>query len=149
LSNKEIKWECTNCHSWIAFDYDEVNKVRGERKLLFKCLNPKCGALNLVDHPRVKDALNSGNFICECIPFTGGEAKLPTGTHIYNDGTVVYITADGEKLTREKYVETYAIDPKITLQKMWEGRIKPPTLSVNPGYVRPDIKVLGKYTHGK
>lgn len=147
-NEKRVIFTCTHCGEKSYVDYDVLKNASMEKNVLLRCINPSCKALNLTDKSRVENAIGTtGAQACECIKFTGGEAKLPRGKNIFADGTVVYGTGDDtEELTREAYILKYGIDPEITLQRMWEGRIKPPTLKINPGHIRPPIKVLGAYT---
>lgn len=147
MSNgKEFAFKCTHCNTTSVLSLDELKKASMEKNVLLECGNPDCGAWNLTDKPKgVNNTISSdGAQICECIKFTGPEAKLPRGKNIYADGTVVYGTGDdAELLTREDYVLKYAIDPEVTLKKMWDGRIKPPLIAINPGFKHPLPTPLG------
>ena len=150
MSNgKKFTFECTICHMKSGISIDELKKARNEKRVILQCMNPKCGAWNLTDKPKVNKTItevdkSDGGQACECIPFTGEEAKLPRGKNIYADGMITYGPGDStEQLTREDYLFTYHIDPEVVWKREWDGRIKPPTMMINPGFKRPPVMKIG------
>jgi hypothetical protein len=77
---------------------------------------PQCGTVSIVD----EDALVEGEDPIPCLAPTGFEWKLPTGKITPVVGEAIYISATGEHLSREAYIEKYKLDPEIAYTKMRE-----------------------------
>jgi len=72
-----------------------------------------CGAVNVV--PLIDGTAGEA---AGCMPPTGFEWKLPAGFKGPNDpalGEKIYITAQGDEMTRQEYIEEFHIDPELAL----------------------------------
>jgi hypothetical protein len=81
----------------------------------FFCQN--CGAENDANVTSA-DLADSGGDWLDCLPPHGFEWVLPAGVITPAYGAPIYISANGEQLSRQAYQDEYHIDPKIALQFM-------------------------------
>jgi hypothetical protein len=81
----------------------------------FFCQN--CGAENDVDITTANLAPSEGDWL-DCLPPHGFEWVLPAGVITPAYGAPIYISANGEQLTKDDYEKEYHIDPEKALQFM-------------------------------
>ncbi len=81
----------------------------------FICQN--CGAVNGVDITQQDLEENSDDWLPCTLP-TGFEWALPAGVIQPTAGDPIYISGNGEQLSREDYCMKYGIDPEIALRFM-------------------------------
>jgi len=78
----------------------------------FVCKN--CGVVN----EAADEDLKSNDDWLECALPTGFEWTLPAGKIIPVIGDMIYISAQGEYLSRSAYLDKYNIDPELALKLM-------------------------------
>ncbi|MCX6669863.1 MAG: hypothetical protein NTV25_08720 [Methanothrix sp.] len=82
-----------------------------------KCICKNCGAVNEVSTEEDED----GEWLACTIP-EGFEWTLPAGKITPVIGEPIYISAHGEQLSYQEYLEEYNVDPEIAYHLM-RGRI--------------------------
>ncbi len=86
----------------------------------FICNN--CGAVNLIEiTPEDLSDTNNDDWL-QCVLPAGFEWALPAGKITPVVGDPIYITGNGEQMSRDDYILKYNIDPEIAYQLM-RGRI--------------------------
>jgi hypothetical protein len=53
-----------------------------------------------------------------CVPPKGFEWKLPSGKLTSASGEVLYVTAQGAHVTKQKFKDMYKCDPELVLKNM-------------------------------
>jgi len=84
-----------------------------------KVICPQCGTVS-----EIKDEQESEDWL-ECITPTGFEWTLPAGKIMMITGTVSYIDAFGNKMSREDYIKKYNVDPEVAYTNMRAKAKKP------------------------
>jgi uncharacterized CHY-type Zn-finger protein len=113
----ELNVKCHHCGELNDFNLEPIrsNKIC---EYTFTCGN--CGALNTLffdfDDP------NPEEHEWLCLPPEGFEWILPAGKIVPVVGESIYISAFGEHLSWERYVEKYRLDPEIAYQNMRRRR---------------------------
>lgn len=97
--------KCHNCGT--EHDFGTLPKE-------FVCKN--CGAVNVVPPVEAYDDPLG------CLAPTGFEWQLPAGRMEDAMGRVWYTTAQGTRMTREEYLETFKLDPEIAMRYMRSHR---------------------------
>ena len=78
----------------------------------FVCKN--CGAVNEASD----EDLKSSDDWLECDLSTGFEWTLPVGKIIPIIGDLIYVSGQGENLSRSAYLDKYNVDPELALKLM-------------------------------
>jgi hypothetical protein len=113
----KIKVICFNCGTRNEVDVEPV-LTPGKIQIHFVC--QECGALNevSVDPQNLDD--KEQDWLC--IPPRGFEWVLPSGKIAPIMGEPIYVSAFGEYLSREAYLDRYKVDPEIAYQYMKKKR---------------------------
>ncbi len=111
MSEKIAKFRCFACKCENEID---CSKMDEEDKQIFCC--GECGLANTASANDILDSINKNSWL-QCIPFTGPEEGLPAG-EINVGGVIFYITADGERLSREEFIKRKGVDPAIVWPKI-------------------------------
>ncbi len=88
-----------------------------------KVVCPQCGAIS-----ETKEVQPDEDWL-ECVLPTGFEWSLPSGKMEMITGTVYYIDAIGNRMTKEAYMNKYSVDPEIAYKNM-RARVKKPTIVI-------------------
>jgi hypothetical protein len=109
----KIRAKCHKC-SFINVLQAEPIGATGKVEIMFACAN--CGALNEINI----DFSDPANPVEEwlCLPPTGFEWSLPSGKIKPAAGDPIYVSAIGEHLSRENYIDRYKVDPEVALKYM-------------------------------
>ena len=109
----KIRAKCHQCGIKNMLDIEPA-MTSGKIKINFVCQN--CGAMNELDI----DPQNLGDTEQDwlCIPPEGFEWTLPSGKITPIVGDPIYVSALGEQLSRNVYLERYKLDPEIAYQFM-------------------------------
>lgn len=91
-----VKLKCANC--------GEVTELP---KMPKKFVCKECGVVNT---PQPETA-GTGDQACGCLLPTGFEWRLPVGVFETPEGELFATADDGEKLTRQEWIETFGADP--------------------------------------
>lgn len=89
--------------------------------VVVKCVCKNCGAVNEI----VAGSLSSDENWLGCVLPEGFEWSLPAGKLTPVVGKPIYVSASGEKLSYEDYMDRYDIDPEIAYQRMRPNPKKP------------------------
>jgi hypothetical protein len=108
---------CFNCGTKNVVDVEPI-LTSGKIPISFVC--QECGAMNevSVDPQNLTDTEQDWL----CLPKRGFEWVLPTGKISSIVGDTIYISAVGEYLSRQSYLEKYKVDPEIAYQYMRKKR---------------------------
>ncbi len=109
----ELRAVCHNCGTINLFTVESTG-VNGKIDILFACL--KCGALNELCIDFSKPGEGEEDWLC--LPPSGFEWALPAGKIMPIVGQPIYVSAIGEKFSREDYINRYRVDPEIAYQYM-------------------------------
>ncbi|HWQ19523.1 MAG TPA: hypothetical protein VN455_07055 [Methanotrichaceae archaeon] len=88
-----------------------------EKKMICK----RCGTVNFCDADKVYD--ENGDWV-DCTLPHNFEWRLPAGKITPVVGDPIYISGNGERLSRQQYIVKYNIDPEIAYQMMRNGGIR-------------------------
>jgi hypothetical protein len=114
---------CFNCGAKNEVIVEPV-LTPGKIQIFFVC--QECGALNEVSvDPQDLDDKEQDWL---CLPPKGFEWVLPSGKIIPIIGDPIYVSAFGEYLSRNAYLQKYKVDPEIAYEYMRKKR-NPPTAS--------------------
>ncbi len=100
-----------------------IQKVSGMAIKKFICKN--CGVVNEAEIT-VEDLTENTNDWLSCTLPTGFEWILPAGKITPIVGDPIYISGNGEQLSRENYILKYDIDPEVAYQLMRERLMRNP-----------------------
>lgn len=114
----ELRAVCHNCGTINLFTVESTG-VNGKIDILFACLN--CGALNELCLDFTMPKGSEEDWLC--LPPSGFEWVLPAGKITPVIGQPIYVSAIGEKFSRQDYINRYRVDPEIAYQYM-RGRMK-------------------------
>jgi hypothetical protein len=131
----KIKVKCFNCGTRNEIDVEPV-VVNGKFHFVFVCQN--CGALNTLSIDPIDLDDKEQDWLCE-MP-KGFEWHLPSGKIIPVVGDPIYVSAFGEHLSREIYLERYKVDPEIAYQYMRRKRSAQSVVT----HVQPDLRNIKK-----
>lgn len=119
----KITVKCFNCGTKNVVDVEPI-LTPGKIPIFFVC--QECGALNEVDvDPQDLDDKEQDWL---CLPPKGFEWVLPSGKISPIIGDPIYVSAFGEYLSRNAYLNKYKLDPEIAYEYMRRKR-NPPTNS--------------------
>jgi hypothetical protein len=109
----KIRAKCHNCDTINELQVEPIGAT-GKVEITFACI--KCGALNEI----CIDFSDPANPVEDwlCLPPTGFEWSLPSGKITPAVGDPIYVSAIGEQLTRENYIDRYKVDPEIAFEYM-------------------------------
>lgn len=116
----KIHAKCHKCGESNELNIEPI-MTNSISEFTFVCKN--CGALNTLyidpndPNPEDQEWL--------CIPPEGFEWILPSGKITPIIGDPIYVSALGEYLSRETYIERYKLDPEIAYQYMRKKRSDP------------------------
>ena len=114
----ELRAKCHNCGTINLFTVESTG-VNGKIDILFACL--KCGALNELCLDFTMPKGSEEDWLC--LPPSGFEWVLPSGKITPVVGQPIYVSAIGEKFSRQDYINRYRIDPEIAYEYM-RGRMR-------------------------
>jgi len=86
---------------------------------MVKVICPQCGTVS-----EIKEEQSSEDWL-DCVLPNGFEWTLPAGKIEMITGTVFYIDAFGNKMTKEAYMNKYNVDPEVAYKNMRERSKKP------------------------
>ncbi|VVB72523.1 Uncharacterised protein [uncultured archaeon] len=109
----ELRAKCHNCGTINLFTIGSTG-VNGKVEILFACV--KCGALNELCIDFSEPGNSREDWLC--LPPSGFEWALPAGKITPVVGQPIYVSAVGEKLSREDYINRYRVDPEIAYEYM-------------------------------
>jgi hypothetical protein len=89
--------------------------------MMKKMICKRCGVVNLLDADKVYD--EDGDWV-DCTLPNNFEWTLPAGKITPVVGDPIYISGNGERLSRQQYIVKYNIDPEIAYQMMRNGGIR-------------------------
>jgi len=114
----ELRAKCHNCGIINLFTVESTG-VNGKIDIMFACI--KCGALNELCIDFTKPGAAEEDWLC--LPPSGFEWALPAGKITPVVGQPIYVSAIGEKFSREDYINRYRVDPEIAYEYM-RGRMR-------------------------
>jgi len=111
MAENIVKFRCFACSSENEIDFSRMDE--DDKKIL--C----CGNCGLASTANANDILASidTNSLLTCLPYNAPEGVLPAG-EINVGGVIFYITADGERLSREEFIKRKGVDPAIVWPKI-------------------------------
>jgi hypothetical protein len=109
----KIRAKCHNCGTVNELQVEPIGAT-GKVELTFACIN--CGALNEI----CIDFADTSNPVEDwlCLPPSGFEWALPSGRIKPAVGDPIYVSAVGEYLSRDAYIDRYKVDPEIAFEYM-------------------------------
>ena len=115
MAGEKIPFSCTTCKAVNKVPLESIkNKVGIQRIILI------CGDCGRVNEPqkieKSEDQDHSGENFLACIPFTGPEKDLPTGS-ITVAGRTLWTTATGKSFTTEEFIMRFGLHPGIFSKK--------------------------------
>jgi hypothetical protein len=108
---------CFNCGAKNEVDVEPI-LTPGKIPIFFVC--KECGALNEVSVD--PQDLNDKEQDWLCLPPKGFEWILPSGKIMPIVGDPIYVSAFGEYLSRNAYLQKYKVDPEIAYEYMRKKR---------------------------
>jgi hypothetical protein len=109
----KIKAKCHQCGIRNVLDIEPA-MTSGKIKINFICQN--CGAINELDIDPQDLGDTEQDWLC--LSPKGFEWTLPSGKITPIVGDPIYVSAFGERLSREVYLGKYKLDPEIAYQFM-------------------------------
>jgi len=109
----KINARCHKCGESNALDIEPI-VMNTICEYTFVCKN--CGSLNTVYIDPSDPSPDNQEWLC--LPPDGFEWILPSGKITPIVGDPIYVSAFGEHLSRENYINRYKVDPEIAYQYM-------------------------------
>ena len=107
MGESEYAWKCTN-HSCDTINHVPRERILRDlsqkRPIVLICVN--CGYISNFDYSARLDQSSEG---FECVPWTGGEQREPSGK--ISEGWITVL--DKKPLSTLEFMKKYGVDPEI------------------------------------